>query len=180
MNKILSFLSFPFFSEEHGTGYRNISNYSMKAMIGAYASFPSIMVPWFSFKLIVYTCNKGRRHVPGWEASLGNQKLGILGSFQWCNYLISETQFLYYYLWGNILPPTIILFRENSHYTWGFPDGSASKESTWNEGDTGDMGSISGSGRSLEREMSIHSSIVAWEIPWIEEPGGLQSLGCKV
>ena len=25
--------------------------------------------------------------------------------------------------------------------------------------------------------MTIHSSIVAWEIPWIEEPGGLQSMG---
>ena len=28
----------------------------------------------------------------------------------------------------------------------------------------------------LEKEMAIHSSIVAWEIPWTEEPGGLQSL----
>ena len=28
----------------------------------------------------------------------------------------------------------------------------------------------------LEREMTTHSSILAWEIPWIEEPGGLQSM----
>ena len=27
--------------------------------------------------------------------------------------------------------------------------------------------------------MGIHSSIVAWEIPWIEEPGGLQSMGSQ-
>ena len=27
----------------------------------------------------------------------------------------------------------------------------------------------------LEKEMAIHSSILAWEIPWTEEPGGLQS-----
>ena len=27
----------------------------------------------------------------------------------------------------------------------------------------------------LEKEMAIHSSILAWRIPWIEEPGGLQS-----
>ena len=27
----------------------------------------------------------------------------------------------------------------------------------------------------LEKEMAIHSSILAWKIPWIEEPGGLQS-----
>ena len=29
----------------------------------------------------------------------------------------------------------------------------------------------------LEEEMVTHSSILAWEIPWTEEPGGLQSLG---
>ena len=29
----------------------------------------------------------------------------------------------------------------------------------------------------LEKEMTIHSSILAWEIPWTEEPGGLQSTG---
>ena len=39
-----------------------------------------------------------------------------------------------------------------------------------------DMCSITGSGRSLEKEMTTHSSILAWEIPWIEEPGELQSI----
>ena len=29
----------------------------------------------------------------------------------------------------------------------------------------------------LEREMATHSSILAWEISWTEEPGGLQSIG---
>ena len=28
----------------------------------------------------------------------------------------------------------------------------------------------------LEKEMATHSSILAWEIPWTEEPGGLQSI----
>ena len=28
----------------------------------------------------------------------------------------------------------------------------------------------------LEEEMATHSSILAWEIPWTEEPGGLQSI----
>ena len=32
---------------------------------------------------------------------------------------------------------------------------------------------------SLEEEMATHSSILAWEIPWIEEPGGLQSMGSQ-
>ena len=30
--------------------------------------------------------------------------------------------------------------------------------------------------RSLEKEMATHSSILAWEIPWMEEPGRLQSM----
>ena len=29
----------------------------------------------------------------------------------------------------------------------------------------------------LEEGMAIHSSVLAWEIPWTEEPGGLQSMG---
>ena len=29
----------------------------------------------------------------------------------------------------------------------------------------------------LEKQMATHSSILAWEIPWTEEPGGLQSKG---
>ena len=32
---------------------------------------------------------------------------------------------------------------------------------------------------SLEEEMATHSNILAWKIPWTEEPGGLQSKGLK-
>ena len=31
----------------------------------------------------------------------------------------------------------------------------------------------------LEKEMATHSSILAWEVPWTEEPGGLQSMGSQ-
>ena len=31
----------------------------------------------------------------------------------------------------------------------------------------------------LEEEMATHSSILAWTIPWTEEPGGLQSMGLQ-
>ena len=31
----------------------------------------------------------------------------------------------------------------------------------------------------LEMEMETHSSILAWDIPWTEDPGGLQLMGCK-
>ena len=31
----------------------------------------------------------------------------------------------------------------------------------------------------LEKEMAIHSSTIAWKIPWTEEPGRLQSIGLQ-
>ena len=31
----------------------------------------------------------------------------------------------------------------------------------------------------LKKEMASYSSILAWEVPWIEEPGGLQSMGSQ-
>ena len=31
----------------------------------------------------------------------------------------------------------------------------------------------------LEKEMAAHSNILAWRIPWTEEPGGLQSMGSQ-
>ena len=42
-----------------------------------------------------------------------------------------------------------------------------------------DKGSIPGSGRSLEKGMATHSSILAWRIPKTEGPGGLQSVGSQ-
>ena len=60
-----------------------------------------------------------------------------------------------------------------------FPDGSAGKESACNEGETGDSGSIPGSGRSPGGGMATHSSILVWKIPRTEEPGGLQSKGLQ-
>ena len=40
-----------------------------------------------------------------------------------------------------------------------------------------DLGSIPGLGRSPVEEMANHSSIPAWEIPWTEDLGGLQTMG---
>ena len=56
----------------------------------------------------------------------------------------------------------------------GFLGGSVAKNSLTNVGVTGDSGSIPGS-----EEMETYSIILAWRIPWIEEPGGLQSLGSQ-
>ena len=57
-----------------------------------------------------------------------------------------------------------------------FPGVSGGKASVYN---VGDPGSIPGLGSSLEKEMAIHSSTIAWKIPWTEEPGRLQSMGSQ-
>ena len=54
--------------------------------------------------------------------------------------------------------------------------GSGGKASAYNEGD---LGSILGREDLLEKEMAPHSNILAWKIPWMEEPGGLQSMGSQ-
>ena len=64
-------------------------------------------------------------------------------------------------------------------YTRGFPSGSVVKnlpamqeaQEMW----------VQSLGREdpLEKEMATHSSILAWRIPWTEEPGGLQSMGSQ-
>ena len=45
-----------------------------------------------------------------------------------------------------------------------------------NAGDTRDAGQSLGWEDPLEKGMAAHSSILAWRIPWTEEPGGLQSI----
>ena len=55
----------------------------------------------------------------------------------------------------------------------GFPGGSEVKPSACN---AGDLGLILGWEDPLEKEMATHSSILAWKIPWTEEPGGLYSM----
>ena len=59
---------------------------------------------------------------------------------------------------------------------WGFPGGSVVKDPPDN---AGDMGLIPGLKRTLEKKMATHASILAWEIPWTEKPGGLQSMGSQ-
>ena len=61
-----------------------------------------------------------------------------------------------------------------------FPVGSVVKNLSANAGDTGDPGLIPLKWEDpLEKEMATHYSILAWEIPWTEEPGGLQSIGSQ-
>ena len=45
--------------------------------------------------------------------------------------------------------------------------------------DVRDVGSVPELGRYPGEGMATHSSILAWRIPWTEEPGGLQSMGSQ-
>ena len=69
-----------------------------------------------------------------------------------------------------------LLFNMLSRFVMGFPHSSVGKKSACN---AGDLGSIPGSGRSPGEGNGNHSSILAWKIPWTEEPGGLQSMGSQ-
>ena len=71
----------------------------------------------------------------------------------------------------------MILFEGTLQVPEGFPGGSVVKNLLVNAGNTGEVGLILGQEDPLEEGMATHSSILAWEIPWTEEPGGLQSMG---
>ena len=58
----------------------------------------------------------------------------------------------------------------------GFPGSSDGKESTYN---AGDLGLIPGLGRSPGEGKGSHSNVLAWRIPWTEEPNGVQSIGSQ-
>ena len=62
----------------------------------------------------------------------------------------------------------------------GFPAGSVVKNPLATAGDARVWG-VQSLGREdpVEKEMATHSSILAWKIPWTEEPDGLQSMGSQ-
>ena len=65
-----------------------------------------------------------------------------------------------------------IYFNVYMLYLLGFPSGSMGKESTCNAGDIGDVEFSPWVGKiPLEEGMAIHSSILAWRLPWTEESG---------
>ena len=61
-------------------------------------------------------------------------------------------------------------FGENLPAYVGFPGGSDGAKKLCLQRSRGDP---------LEKGMAIHSSILAWRIPWTEEPGGLQATGSQ-
>ena len=83
--------------------------------------------------------------------------------------LIHFPHFFSYYkmCWENIF----ILFFQHLWFVAQLVKNLPAMQETW----------VSSLGRedALEKEMATHSSILAWRIPWTEEPGGLQSMGLQ-
>ena len=61
----------------------------------------------------------------------------------------------------------------------GFPMALVVENLPANSGDEGIWVPTLGQEDPLEEGMATHSSILAWRIPWTEEPGGLQSMGSQ-
>ena len=59
----------------------------------------------------------------------------------------------------------------------GFPEGAVVKSPLANTGDVRDWVQFLDPEDPLEKEMATRSSILAWKIPWTEEPGWIQSMG---
>ena len=68
----------------------------------------------------------------------------------------------------------------NEELTWAPQVVLVVKNPPVNAGDMRDVGSIPGWEKSLVEGMASHSSILAWRIPWTEEPGRLQSMGLVI
>ena len=68
-----------------------------------------------------------------------------------------------------------MIWKESRSFST-FLGGSEVKNLPANAGDAGDVDTILGLGKSLEKEMATHSSVLAWEIPWMEEPGVLTTV----
>ena len=61
----------------------------------------------------------------------------------------------------------------------GFPGGSVVKNLPASSGDIGDVVLSLDKEDPMEEHMTTYSSILAWRIPWTEEPGRLQSIGSQ-
>ena len=70
-------------------------------------------------------------------------------------------------------------FLSTRYRLWGFPGGSAVKNLPAVQKMQKTQFRSLGKEDALEEGMAAHSSILAWRIPWTEEPSGLQSMGPK-
>ena len=92
---------------------------------------------------------------------------------------IPERKHLHFNRKGLSIPESSDRITTTHTLTKGFTDGTMVKNPPANAADTGIVGSIPGLGRSPAGRNGNHSSILAWKIPWLEEPGRLQPMGLQ-
>ena len=93
-----------------------------------------------------------------------------------CFILVHPSPLQCFQKWEFISTESGLLFSGGGNISVSFPGGSVVKNLPAH---AGDVGSIPERGRILEEKMATHSSVLAWRIPWIAEPGGLQSRGSQ-
>ena len=72
-----------------------------------------------------------------------------------------------------------MIIETSKRSLWGFLDGSVVKNPPAMQEIQETQVQSWGQEDPLKKEMVTHSSILTWEIPWTEEPGGLQSMGSQ-
>ena len=98
---------------------------------------------------------------------------------------VSELQFLlssciFFFFKVILLGQNHLLLWSWFAFPWGFPDGTSGKNLPANVGNIRDPWVWSlGWEDPMNEGMATHSSILAWRIPWIEEPGGIRSIGSQ-
>ena len=115
-------------------------------------------IPWRRKRQPTPVPLPGKFH--GWRSLVGYSPRGRkeLDTTEWLNW--AELNWMY---------------RANMGLPWWLN----SRESACNAGDSVQSLGLPKPGRSLEKEMAPHSCILAWKIPWTEEPGGLQYMGSQ-
>ena len=94
-------------------------------------------------------------------------------------YSIMWTDWTPFTCWSTYVFSYNVIIYGRITYIRGFSDGSVGKEPACNAGDARVTGSIPGLGRCPGGGTATHFSILAWRIPWTEEPNRLWSIGRK-
>ena len=139
---------------------------------------PSFLLPsTWKYTLYMKNCNLSIQQFLGiWVVS----SLGLLWIkfYKIFAYMLFTGAYAFIYL-GWILKVEFWGNRIDVCLTLGFPVVLVLKNLPANAGHAGDRGAIPGLGRYPGEGNGNHSSILAWRIPWTEEPGRLQSIGSQ-
>ena len=161
----------------------SVSTYLPLLSISRAHSFPIFSpslgrIKWLSQQLQKwgYRSKKGQNMWLPWQRGVGRGGLGVWDYQMRTNIWYLNNKALLYST-GNCIQYSMINcngkeYKKELVYICGLPWWLSGKDSVRNAGDRS-----LGWEDPLEEDMATHSSILAWRIPWMEEPGGLQFMG---